>query len=236
MEGGPRVSLTRHGCHGYDLEFVYFGIDGWSSSRDVPHNENRYAIRSRTATYLTSQGPFHVDYATRLYNSELNLSWNPVCNVKMLAGFRWDELVEGIDGFNVSSMNNGMLRTTNDLFGFQVGTDITFWQSCRFGINGILKAGIYGNSATSAYMESGTRTILYRVEATDVAFVGEAGLQAYYQITRNWTARLGYQMLWLEGVATAPDQVAGFDTDHPTIITDGVAWYHGFNVGLEYRF
>ena len=30
--GGPRLDLIRHGDGGYDLEFSYFQIDGWSSA------------------------------------------------------------------------------------------------------------------------------------------------------------------------------------------------------------
>ena len=29
------------------------------------------------------------DYATKLYNAEFNVRWNPYSRVTMLAGFRW---------------------------------------------------------------------------------------------------------------------------------------------------
>ena len=33
--GGPRLDLIRHGDNGYDVELLYFQIDGWSSFRGV---------------------------------------------------------------------------------------------------------------------------------------------------------------------------------------------------------
>ena len=40
---GPRVGLMRHGDCGYDLELLYFQIDGWSSTRTVsPDDETLF--------------------------------------------------------------------------------------------------------------------------------------------------------------------------------------------------
>ena len=38
------------------------------------------------------------EYATQLYNAELNVRWNPCCRVTMLAGFRWVNLRENLQG------------------------------------------------------------------------------------------------------------------------------------------
>ena len=37
-------------------------------------------------------------YASRLYNAELNVRWNPCCRVTLLAGFRWIDLRENLAG------------------------------------------------------------------------------------------------------------------------------------------
>ena len=38
------------------------------------------------------------DYASRLYNAELNVRWNPCARITMLAGFRWVNLSEDLQG------------------------------------------------------------------------------------------------------------------------------------------
>ena len=35
FEGGPRVDLIRHGDSGYDLELLYFQIDGWGNGTTI---------------------------------------------------------------------------------------------------------------------------------------------------------------------------------------------------------
>src|SRR5208337_3658555 len=34
---GPRVSLTALDCEGWGFELNYFGVDGWSATKDVPN-------------------------------------------------------------------------------------------------------------------------------------------------------------------------------------------------------
>ena len=101
--GGPRVGLIRHGDDGYDLELSYFQIDGWSSSRSVyPADPQDWQWLTMTCpgdflqlNEKAGQGMAWA-YASRLYNAELNVRWNPLSNVTMLAGFRWVNLRENL--------------------------------------------------------------------------------------------------------------------------------------------
>ena len=49
--------------------------------------------------------------------------------------------------------------------------------------------------------------------------------------------RAGYNLMWIEGVATAPDQLDFTDTAQSgTIVqTKGGEFFHGVNLGLEAR-
>jgi hypothetical protein len=77
------------------------------------------------------------------------------------------------------------------------------------------------------------------------AFVGEAGLQCKYQITKRLLLRGGYEVIWLQGVALAPDQIQEtyittrfFDSAVQALginCSSGV-FYHGATAGLEYSF
>jgi len=48
------------------------------------------------------------------------------------------------------------------------------------------------------------------------SFVGEIGLMLDYRFSRFFSARAGYELLWLYGVALAPDQGAVTDLLTPS--------------------
>ncbi len=239
FHSGPRVSLIRHGDRCYDLEFLYFGIDGWSRSIDRPYNAGGYVTYFSGEPY-PSDGPLLADYASRLYNGEINLRWSPSCRVTMLVGFRWAELRENLIGYErerdiTAIIWNpiGQIKTQNDLYGFQIGSDVKLWECGCLSIDGLLKAGIYNNHArqvAESYVvdDSGNSS----ASTNRTAFIGEIGLQALYQIRPCLAFRAGYQAFWFDGVAVPPAQI----NDAHGINTAGSVFYHGANAGLEYKF
>lgn len=42
-----------------------------------------------------------------------------------------------------------------------------------------------------------------------VIAVGQGGIHATYTVTRNLSAKIGYELLWLDRVALAPGQISG---------------------------
>jgi hypothetical protein len=104
------------------------------------------------------------------------------------------------------------------------------------------KAGVYAN-----FMEQKQAPIVdfpdfvFRSarsdEETDAAFVGDLNLTGIYQLTEVWGLRAGYNVIWIEGVALAPDQLDF--TNNPGSGRDLSAgsgiFLHGINVGLEAR-
>jgi hypothetical protein len=221
---GPRVSLIRSGCRGYDLELLYFGIDGWSSTRIVPVSETLY------------DSPLQFDWSSKLYNAEFNVRWNPLCRLTMLAGFRWAQLRENFTGgflYDSTFDPTYNIKTENNLYGFQIGADATLYQVGCFSVEGLMKAGVYGNHAeqtTSYYSQE--QTVLFASSTDRAAFIGEIGLQGRYQVTDCLTLRAGYMAMWLDGVALAPAQLQ----DVLSVDTRDTVFYHGATAGLEYRF
>jgi hypothetical protein len=71
-----------------------------------------------------------------------------------------------------------------------------------------------------------------------VAFVGEVNLSALYRLTDVWNVRAGYNAMWIEGLALAPDQL---DFDFATassgsrLRNGGGMFLHGVSAGLEAR-
>ena len=190
-------------------------------------------------------------YHSALHNVELN-AWRPVGNWgQLLIGFRYLDLSEnGLNLYNtviVAPSNPSVSRidANNHLSGFQVGFDSVPWSRNRLSLEGCVKAGIYDNHATNSVFITQDGPFVYTSSAkTDhAAFVGSLALTARYAITANLSARAGYQLLWIDGVALAPDQIAvsapetGFGTDsiHSMMSTSGSPFYHGAFVGLEFQ-
>ncbi|MGD0653292.1 MAG: BBP7 family outer membrane beta-barrel protein [Thermoguttaceae bacterium] len=219
---GPRLSLIRQ-TQCYDYEVLYFGIDGWSDCRFIPQS-------------LNPASPLLFDWSSRLYNVELNVRWNPCCQVTMLAGFRWAELREDFIGGRVLDsgfLPVGDIKTNNHLYGLQVGADARLWQRGCFSINGLGKVGIYGNHAEQiSDLNIGQFIGIGSAWTNHAAFIGEFGLQARYQVTQSLALRAGYELLWLDGIAIAPAQFG-----NPVgIDSNATVFYHGATAGLEYSF
>ena len=239
--GGPRVGIIRHGDRCYDLEVSYFQIDGWSSSRNLPANQDGLEFSVPGATIISTAFPMQLDYSSKLYNGEINLRWNPTCRITMLAGFRWVELDENLDASLVPATRELFFNshTKNDLYGFQIGTDTKLWECGCFSIDGLVKGGIYNNNARqSSWTSAGAYVGEGSTSTNHVAFLGEAGLQCKYQVTCNLTLKAGYEAIWIDGVALAPGQMqaSNFATDQFGINTDGGVFYHGATAGFEYNF
>jgi hypothetical protein len=133
--------------------------------------------------------------------------------------------------------------TTNNLFGLQIGAEGKLFEYSRFSIGGRLKAGGYFNRA-----EESSGVSIFKIvrpsnaAANRVAFVGEAGLNCTYQMHRRLALRVGYDALWLTGVALAPGQIKKTYTTAPSTVsalgvnTDSGVLFHGATVGLVYSF
>ncbi len=253
---GPRVGVIRHGDCGYDLELSYFQIGGWSSDRTIAADPNnwKWLTMSAPGGFLQTneeagQGMAWV-YTTQLYNAEFNVRWNPPGRVTMLAGFRWvnlgEKLVGALSPPTVSwEPPFWNARTTNNLYGFQVGADWKIWDRGRFSIDGLVKTGFYDNDAEETTAVSVIAKHLRSGSASTnrTAFVGETGLQCKYQVTKRLLLRAGYEAIWLQGVALAPGQVQEtYVTVSPMsaqalgVNCGSGVFYHGATAGLEYSF
>ena len=254
---GPRLDLIRHGDRGYDFELSYFQIDGWSSDRSVgPDDPPDWLIMRSPGFIQTNQQSDQAmvwDYATKLYNAECNVRWNPYRRLTVLAGFRWMRLGENLVGtldpttfpWEESRWHFWNTTTTNDLYGFQIGADGKLWERGRFSIGGLVKAGIFDNNAeqTTEISVIFKRQRWASASTDHAAFVGETGLQCKYQLTERFLLKAGYEAIWLQGVALAPGQIQETSTDMSKITVqalgvncDAGVFYHGATAGLEYSF
>jgi hypothetical protein len=160
------------------------------------------------------------------------------------AGFRYLRLTEE---FNIRSTDlqegtgNYNIRTSNDLFGAQMGMR---WgrSSGRLGCELTGKTGIFGNACqqrqyVTDFPPPFMLRPLTRSEGGQFAFVGELGVTLRYQLTDIWAARGGYNLMLIEGVALAPDQLDFTNTSESgtRLVSTGSVFLHGVSAGLEAR-
>ena len=236
FRAGPRLTAIRHGIFGsaWDAELVYFGIDGWEET----------LLAADADVYLTTPTIFiaggadsEVTYDSALYSAELNFRTTRNDWVTWLVGFRWVQVSEGLTN-DIGGFASHEVETINHLYGGQVGADILVWDGGIWTFNSVLKAGIYGNNADMVTTTDGIGGALAEVSADDseTAFVGEINFNLAYHLNDRWSAIGGYSLLWIDGIALAPEQLetTNIATGDAIVNTDGDLFYHGANVGLEY--
>ena len=95
--------------------------------------------------------------------------------------------------------------TENDLYGFQIGGDWKIIERGRFSLSGLAKVGMFDNNAAENTGVSMYRKMYWESDTTNqLAFLGEIGLEARYQLTPRLSLKAGYQAISLEGVALCP--------------------------------
>ena len=216
FSGGPRLGLVHHGDDGNDFEVSYFQIDGWNA---------RWSF-GPTSDWLVMKAPGFVqyqndratqamiwDYGSKLYNAEVNARRRVGPRLTVLAGFRWTNLTEDLVGILLPPTEHGKgsfwdNQTKNNLYGFQIGAEATVFESGRFSVDCLGKAGLFDN-----HVDETTSVRISRIQygesdwADRVAFLGEVGVQCKYQVTRRLLLRAGYEAMWLQDVALAPGQI-----------------------------
>lgn len=140
----------------------------------------------------------------------------------------------------------------NRLIGFQVGGRRDAWHvGKRLTIQSFVNAGVYYNhfrrddvTQTDTILITGddidtpgneysqttssVRTTV-RTSPTDIAFLGEAGINSSLKLTQCVAVNLGYQVLAIDGVGQGLDAFFAPGMNGSTLV------YHGLQFGVEYR-
>jgi hypothetical protein len=252
-----RLGYCINPCWAVEADFL--GALGWKASAEA-RGDNNLAIPG--ALGLVSNDFFDADHMRLDYTSQLNgVAINfvrPFCccccgdccdywihEVDLVGGLGYWSLSES---FNIQSTDlqegtgNYNIRTTNDLFGGQIGVRLRSSTEKRLGWELTTLGGIYDNHATqSQYVTDYPNPFYLRspcgADAHQVGFVGELNFSLIYRLNDVWAVRGGYGVYLIEGVALAPNQLdftnarrSGTDID-----TRGSMVVHGANFGLEAR-
>jgi hypothetical protein len=173
-----------------------------------------------------------------------NGCWHRAANAgferEYIVGLRFLEMSERLDWRAEDIVNLGddgsyLIHTDNDMFGFQLGTGMTY-QAPRFSVGATAKGGVFLNDALGRsrldFTADDNQDANLRLRENQLSFVGEFKLQARYHILPNASLRAGYEMLLLTSQALAPNQTT-FITDYSFLNTTGNPFYHGASFGFE---
>jgi len=161
-----------------------------------------------------------------------------------LVGFRYLNLRDRlqINSGTAASRSDYHIRTSNNLFGLQLGRGLNY-RSGRWQLNAGGKAGLYVNAASQRVrLHDNNNTLLrrsYGNSTASAAFLGEVDLTATYHVTSHCAVRGGYQLLWIEGVAEAPSQFLGGNPatkPSASLNTNDGLFAHGFYGGIEFNY
>lgn len=242
---GPRIGILRSlGC-GRALEGSYFnvgGIQGQTSTTGIGAPYTAVGLADLPFNDIQSG-----QYTTRgqIKSAEVNYRWGQGSRIVWLTGFRWIEWNEtgsvDYEFFNPLPFGNGNVQAQvgNDLYGGQFGGQFWFLDWGKWQMNAIGKAGAYGNTAYQQTTVTGgvPPQPTLRADDQDISFFGEVGLNSTVWLTPWLAWRAGYSFFWLEGVATAAEQLplGSFGTGTTAISTNGSVFLQGFSTGLEAR-
>jgi hypothetical protein len=247
MEAGPRLILGRQLGETAAVELLYFGLNDWDTSRTVVGDND---LRIPGDLGLATLDFFNADELTAsqsatINNVEVNL-WRRTSDtpLELMAGFRYlnfDEQFAIAAGDSDTGASRYSVQTRNDLFGGQLGGRFrpSLGPSGRYGLEAVGKVGLFGNAVgMNQFVTDSNNTFVVRntdVAAGQTAFVGDLGVAALVRVTDSLTARIGYNLIWVEGVARAANQLDFSDASSSgTRLAYGQgAFLQGVSVGLE---
>jgi hypothetical protein len=256
--GGVRAFYGEVGCDCRGWEIGYFGLYNQVATATMTE------AAAGTKLYLPGAlgpqlDPSGADSATFTYRSTINnveanvfhhfLRWNPYreawLEVDWLTGFRYVNVDEtanlGLICCGGEEAPFYRVGTTNNMFGAQVGGRAR-WNWQRWAIESWGKAAILGNAQRQFQdpVISAQGDLLREARSTTgvaPGMIADLNVSTIYRLTDVWGIRAGYNLIWLGGVALAPNQ---FDFNAATASStllqpNGSIFLMGANLGLEAR-
>jgi hypothetical protein len=179
------------------------------------------------------------DHSSRLQSAEFNQKWWGWDVITTTAGLRYLHIDEDLTFNSINALAEAGSLTVaadNNLLGAQLGMDLHFPLG-RLTSTARLRGGIYTNfiHARTAIVNAGVLQVTNVADEVSFASVLEVGYYFSYSITPCVTARAGWEAMWLYGLGSAPDQVAGRITVATGSEVDGNAdvLYQGGSFGVE---
>ncbi|MDA1050234.1 MAG: BBP7 family outer membrane beta-barrel protein [Planctomycetota bacterium] len=241
-----RFNLVLTGDDGCDLVFNYLGarFDNSRTHSAATAFYDYFEFPSVTPSTGTS---FQTSYLSTLSSVEFNGRTRQWSRFAPLAGVRFIQLEDRFD--RLAGDASAQLQTSmadNELWGFQIGGEALLWDTGPVGLQSTIKGGVFyndlqlrtggGDITITDPVTMATTTVdpTASFSGDHVAFFGEVNLEFAYQICPQFSIRVGYTAMWMDGVALAPDQHDDFSIQLGFGAFDyGTVLYHGSYVGAE---
>lgn len=242
MVAGPRFALFWSPDGWWSIEANYFRVQSWQGAAGVNadgtiEQNNVYGFR------LAGMDSVEMTSASAIQSFELTGRARASDRITWLAGFRWVEWNDslGIVDTAGAAFESFSTQTIDNLYGAQGGFDAVLLRQGTLRLEGLGKAGIYYDHAAqqSSVTASAFPSTSNAASSDRVAFMGEVGLTAVWDVTYWLTLRAGYTMFCLSNVTAAADQVQAndlFAARPGTIIGGDTVFLNGLTLGLEARF
>lgn len=257
---GVRSFYGRRSPDAGGWEIGYFGLYGQSATRTVAPPAGEFLqVPEPLGGVLTAEADAAVvRYGSVINSAEANLfstatTWRDRAGgwltVDWLAGFRYIGVEEQssltIDACagdpDCADQVTYRVASRNTMFGGQIGSRARMtWNN--WAVEGWAKAGLLGNAQKEIQAPLVTSSgapvpRLSSATGSEVGFVGDINLSLVYRLTDVWGIRLGYNTVWISGLALAPNQY-DFTLDEQAggrLDPFGGIFLHGANLGLEAR-
>lgn len=256
---GVRAFYGRRDPNDAGWEIGYWGIWGQSATDFVAAPPSTFLqVPDPLGSLLTAEGETAtVKYSSAINSAEANVfrtwtewrdhtgSW---LTVDWLLGFRYvgvDERASITTDCCVADDSKVAVpygvQTRNNGFGAQIGNR-TRWTWQRWAFEGWAKAGLLGNAMEQIQSPLIDFTGFQQRPALgstrgEVSFIGDINTSIVYRLTDVWGIRVGYNLIWIDGLALAPNQFDFTTTDvsGTRLVSGGGIFMHGANLGLEAR-
>ncbi|MCA9213677.1 MAG: BBP7 family outer membrane beta-barrel protein [Planctomycetales bacterium] len=247
--GAPRLLLRYETADCIGFELGYIGLDSWNDA------ETRGVISPTLMSpgvAIPSSAPgtmFNAAYGSEFHSGEVNVRKR--CNqcLTWVLGFRMIDFSDTLATQTIAPTVRDMftIDADNHMYGFQLGFDSELINCTeQFHIDSIFRVGVLFNDAdqtTNAPVFDGlpANTIASNVGASDnhTTFLGELGLRAVYELSNCISVGSGYHLIFLEGLALAPDQLAASSlagAGSASLDTGGGILIHGASINATVRF
>lgn len=163
-----------------------------------------------------------------------------------LLGIRWAGLDESAglsySGGLIPVPSSYTVRTSTNMFGIQAGRRAR-WEWDAWAFEGWAKAALTGSGMSQsqdAIMDVFTDQAIRPARSGregSAGFIGDMNFSVTRRLSDTWGLRAGYNLIWLSGVALAPNQFdfTATSSSGTGVASGGSLFLHGASLGLEAR-
>ena len=251
-EPGYKVTLTVMPTRRWSLELNYLWLEEFSGEKKRHHTSNLTFPFDRT-TYTKD---YHLadkvkaKYESRFWDAEVNFWYHMTprrvdyFSVSPIAGLRYVNLKEHFDLIFLkgSHKSNYDIHTTNHLGGVQLGLNIEVNPTWHWTWEVSLKGGVlWDYSMHNVFLGDNNNTTTLRKfygHKHHVDYLADALATLGYQLNSFLNIHVGYQMIYIYGLALAPEQLSKgvASTSGESVYTKGEIILYGLIAGLSIGF